>query len=169
MQFAKRVLSLTDLIPHPWWNPKPWLVDPFDQPQSLLPGPYSPKPFAMPYPLMPPLSMPPIRSLPWLLSLLGKSTPLKYATHIAADAKADMTQYISVLNVRCPPTPVQPEGKLVFGYHLTLKRKGSGSPITIRVGGSREIEYAVAAAIVPGARFFGAACNSTFILVLTCR
>lgn len=41
--------------------------------------------------------------------------------------------------------------------------------MTIRVGGSREMLYAVAAAIVPGATLLGAACTKTFILVLTCR
>ena len=74
-----------------------------------------------------------------------------------------------MLKVKCPPTPVQPEGRLVFGYHRTLNCRGRGSPITILVGGSREIEYAVAAAMVPGATLFGAACTSTFRFVLTCR
>jgi hypothetical protein len=39
----------------------------------------------------------------------------------------------------------------------------------ILVGGSRAIEYAVAAAIVPGATDLGAACTNTFMLVLTWR
>jgi hypothetical protein len=88
---------------------------------------------------------------------------------MAADAMAEMIQYTSVLNVRCPPTPVQPEGKLVFGYQRTLNRKGSRSPMMIRTGGSLDMEYAVAAAIVPGARDLGAAWINTFRLVLTCR
>lgn len=95
--------------------------------------------------------------------------PRKYARHIAADAPAEIKQYTTVLNVKCPPTPVQPEGKLVLGYHRTLNRNGRLSPITILVGGSRVMEYAVAAAIVPGATLFGAACTSTFKLVLTCK
>jgi len=65
--------------------------------------------------------------------------PLKYAKHIAADAPAEIKQYTNVLNVKCPPTPVQPDGRLVLGYHRTLKRSGKLSPITILVGGSREI------------------------------
>jgi hypothetical protein len=72
-----------------------------------------------------------------------------------------------VLKVRCPPTPVHPDGKLVLGYHLTLNRRGKLSPITILVGGSLEIEYAVAAAIVPGATDLGAAWTSTFRFELT--
>jgi hypothetical protein len=56
-----------------------------------------------------------------------------------------------------------------LGYHLTLNLSGKLSPITILVGGSLEILYAVAAAIVPGATLFGAACTSTFRFVLTCK
>jgi hypothetical protein len=103
------------------------------------------------------------------LSRLGSSTPLKYVTHIAADANADNPQYTTVLNVKCPPTPAHPDGKLVFGYHLTLNRSGKLSPIIILVGGSLAIEYAVAAATIPGATDLGAAWTSTFMLVLTWR
>jgi hypothetical protein len=101
--------------------------------------------------------MPPKRSLPWLFSLRGSSTPLKYATQIAALARALIMQYTKVLKVKCPPTPVQPLGSWVVGYHRTLNCNGKGSPITILVGGSREMLYAVAAAMVPGETDFGAA------------
>jgi hypothetical protein len=74
-----------------------------------------------------------------------------------------------VLKVKCPPTPVQPLGSWVVGYHRTLNCNGKGSPITILVGGSRAMLYAVAAAMVPGETDFGAACTSTFMLVATCK
>lgn len=88
---------------------------------------------------------------------------------MAAEARADKRQYTNVLNVKCPPMPVHPEGSAVFGYHLTLNFSGNGSPMTILLGGSLLIEYAVAAAIVPGDTLFGTACTNTFKFVLTCK
>lgn len=89
--------------------------------------------------------------------------------HSAVAVRADNKQYTMVLKVICPPYPAHPEGSCVFGYQRTLKRSGNGSPITIREGGSLEIEYAVAAAIVPGEMLFGTACSSTFSVFETCK
>jgi hypothetical protein len=109
-------------------------------------------------------------SLAYLLNLLGNSTPRKYATQTAAAATALKRQYNTVLLYTCPPYPVQPGGKVVLGYHLTLNCSGNESPIvTLTLRECVLMLYAAAASTVPGATDFGAACTSRLRWFPTCR
>ena len=49
------------------------------------------------------------------------------------------------------------------------KVKGRASPMTIRVGGRVDMEYAVAASMTPGETDFGAACSNMLRCEETCR
>lgn len=88
------------------------------------------------YPLLLPLAtgspyppLLPTLSVAYLFNLRGSSTPLKYATQIAALAPALNKQYKNVLLYKCPPYPLHPGGNVVLGYHLTEKCNERLSPI----------------------------------------